>query len=140
MEHVEGALTIGDVDGEALASLPVGDGDDHAIVALAPEQPDVDAVIRAAVELAEGIGHGAEKVPAEPRRGNTGAPASRPPVAPTYLPWLARRLKGCAGQFMPTRGSSPEPPQSAAATRHVPTPRRAPRLSRRAFRSRPGPR
>jgi hypothetical protein len=59
---------------KALAGFPVGDGDDHAIVALAPEQPDVDAVIGAVVEFAEGIGHGAAKVPARPRGGNTGAP------------------------------------------------------------------
>ena len=103
MQHVEGALALGDVDSKALASLPVGDGDDHAIVALAPEQPEVDAVVRAVVELAEVIGDDAEKVPARPRRGNTGAPANRRGVVPTYLPWLARRLRGCAGQFMPMR-------------------------------------
>jgi hypothetical protein len=121
MEHIEGAFALGDVDGEALASLPVGYGDDHATVALAPEQPDVDAVMRTVVELAEVIGHGPEKVPASACRGNTGAPANRLGVVPTYLPWLARRLgdarRSTHGQERIAASPYQEPPQRNDETR-----------------------
>ncbi len=51
VEDVEGALTVADVDAEALAGSCVSNGDREPSVGLAPEQPDLDSVRPTAVEL-----------------------------------------------------------------------------------------
>ena len=58
MEDVQGVSADEDLDAEALAGLAVVDGDEYAIVTRAPQQADIDAVVDAAVELAERVGDG----------------------------------------------------------------------------------
>jgi hypothetical protein len=84
-EDVEGALVVASVDAEALTSLLVGYGDDHAIIARAPKQSNVDAIVEAAVELVEGVGHGAPTVPSPRRPRNADQPADR--IGSTRVAW-----------------------------------------------------
>jgi hypothetical protein len=62
MEDVHRALAVEHPDGEAVAGLRVEDRDGHATVVLVPQHPDVDAITRAAVQLAGRVedlgGHG----------------------------------------------------------------------------------
>src|SRR4051812_2942095 len=90
MEDVEHPLVVADLELEAAPRSAVFHHDDHAVVALAPEQPDVEAVVRAAVELAKGIDHGAIVA-----AGRTPGHADRPATQ--------TRLPGGSGRASPTR-------------------------------------
>ena len=55
-ERVQRTVWLGNVEGEPVTGLGVGDSHSDPSVVRTPEQPDVDAVVRAAVQLAHRVG------------------------------------------------------------------------------------